>query len=113
LIAGAGGAMALRVEVAYAGPEGEAIVAVDVPDDATLADAVVRSGLAERFGLFAAALGYAIHGQRALASTPLRAGDRIELLRPLVADPREARKRRARSHPIARPPPRKKTPRGR
>lgn len=37
----------------------------------------------------------AIHGVRATADTPLAEGDRIELLRPLLADPKESRRRRA------------------
>ena len=45
-----------------------------------------------------AKLGYAIFGQRARADTPLRDGDRVELTRPLVADPKDARRRRARDH---------------
>ena len=47
-----------------------------------------------------AAIGYAIFGQRARADTPLKDGDRVELTRPLVADPKDARRRRARDHPL-------------
>jgi putative ubiquitin-RnfH superfamily antitoxin RatB of RatAB toxin-antitoxin module len=102
------GAAGIDVVVAYGGPEGQATVAVSLPEGSTLADAVALSGLVERFGLFAAALAFAIHGQRAVASTPLRRGDRVELLRPLRADPREARRQRAEANPL--PPAR---PRGR
>jgi putative ubiquitin-RnfH superfamily antitoxin RatB of RatAB toxin-antitoxin module len=94
-------AVPIDVVVAYGGPEGQATVAVSLPEGATLADAVALSGLVERFGLFAAALAFAIHGQRASASTPLRTGDRVELLRPLRADPREARRRRAEANPLS------------
>lgn len=38
---------------------------------------------------------YAVHGMRVPPGTLLRTGDRIELLRPLIADPKEARRRRA------------------
>jgi putative ubiquitin-RnfH superfamily antitoxin RatB of RatAB toxin-antitoxin module len=101
---------AIEVTVAYAGPEGEAVVAVAVATGATVAEAVARSRLVERFGLAHAAISYAIFGQRAPAATPLRAGDRVELLRPLVADPKDARRRHAALHPLPRPRPRRKRP---
>ena len=100
----------IEVTVAYAGPEGEGLVAVVVASTATVADAVALSRLVERFGLAQAAIGYAIFGQRALATTPLRAGDRVELVRPLIADPREARRRHAAQHPLPRPRPRNQRP---
>ena len=39
--------------------------------------------------------GYAVYGKRVAADAPLRDGDRLELLRPLRMDPKEARRRRA------------------
>lgn len=98
----------IRIEVAYAGPEGQALIAVTVPAGTPVVEAVGRSGLVERLGLFEAALSYAIHGQRAEAQTPLRDGDRVELLRPLVADPKEARRQRAQAHPLSRVRPRRR-----
>ena len=100
----------MQVTVAYGGPEGEAVVAVALAPHASVADAVAESRLVERFGLAQIALGYAIFGQRATAGTPLRAGDRVELLRPLVADPKEVRRRHAALHPLPRPRPRRKRP---
>ena len=99
----------MRVEVAYAGPEGQAVVPLDLPESATAADAVAASGLIDRFGLIDAALGVAIFGQAAKRTTPLQAGDRVELLRPLRADPKDARRRRARDRPLppSRPPPKR------
>jgi putative ubiquitin-RnfH superfamily antitoxin RatB of RatAB toxin-antitoxin module len=94
------GEIPMRVAVAYAGPEGEALVEVDVPADATVGDAVERSGIVTRLGLFEAVLGYAIFGQRAQRQTPLAPGDRVELLRPLRADPKDARRQRARERPL-------------
>jgi hypothetical protein len=98
----------MKVEVAYAGPEGEAIVALDLPAHATLADAVERSQLVGRFLLDAGSLACAIFGQRAAPGTPLRDGDRVELLRPLRADPKAARRARAEENPLPRPRPRAK-----
>jgi len=118
----------LRVVVAYAAPGVEAEIELALPADAVVADAVEASGFIERFiraagpsqgancspaggsaaakpqawgsNLDRAAIGYAIFGQRARADTPLKDGDRIELTRPLVADPKDARRRRARDHPL-------------
>ena len=65
-------------------------VLLDMPDDATVADAVRCSGLP-----MSSVAAYAIHGVRAESTQALRDGDRIELLRPLQADPKDARRRRA------------------
>ena len=92
----------LSVDVAYSGPEGQLLVSLTLPEGATLADAVAASGIVSRLDLFEAALGYAIFGQRARSDTPVRSGDRVELLRPLVADPKEARRARALVQPLAR-----------
>ena len=86
----------MQVEVACAPPGREAIVEVDVPDGGTVADAVARSGLVANLGLDPGTLGFAIHGQQARADTPLRDGDRVELLLPLRVDPKTARRLRAR-----------------
>ena len=90
----------LTVEVAYAGPEGQLLIGLTLPEGATVADAVTASRIVSRLNLFEATLGYAIFGQRARGETPLRSGDRVELLRPLVADPKEARRARALMQPL-------------
>jgi putative ubiquitin-RnfH superfamily antitoxin RatB of RatAB toxin-antitoxin module len=90
----------MKVEIAYAGPEGETLLAVDLPCGSTVADAIDKSGIVARLGLFEAALGYAIHGQAARPTTPVVDGDRVELLRPLVADPKDVRRRRALEKPL-------------
>ena len=91
----------MRVTVAYAGPGAEAIVTVELPAGATLRDAVERSQVVTRLRLAEAALSFAIFGQRAAADTPLRDGDRVELLQPLIADAKEVRRRNAAERPLA------------
>ena len=91
----------LRVEVAYAATGVESRVALTLAPGSVVADAVAQSALVERLGLDAATLDYAIHGQRATPGTPLADGDRVELLRPLVAEPKAARRARAQDHPLA------------
>lgn len=98
----------MMVTVVYVGAEGATSDVVVMPDGACVAQALAASGIIARLGLVEGALGLAIHGQRALADTPLRDGDRIELLRPLQADPKEARKTRARENPLPRRTPRRK-----
>jgi putative ubiquitin-RnfH superfamily antitoxin RatB of RatAB toxin-antitoxin module len=89
------------VTVAYAAPGVEALVPMVLQAPASVADAVLRSRIVQRHGLDPATLGYAIYGQRADATTPLADGDRVEITRPLVVDPKAARVERARSRAMA------------
>lgn len=85
----------LKVEVAWATPERQVVLCVELPPGATVEQAVRRSGILdacpdavfdpERVGIF---------GRRVAPEEPVRDGDRVELYRPLVADPRDARRAR-------------------
>ncbi|CAG0986865.1 hypothetical protein BURK1_02054 [Burkholderiales bacterium] len=103
----------LRVSVAWASPRSTGTVALDLPRGATVADAVSASGALARAGVDEATAGFAIFGQTAHASTPLADGDRVEVTRPLVADPGAARRDRAAAHPLPPAHLRQKTPRRR
>ncbi len=81
----------MKVEVVMAWPRRHQTVVLELPEHATLAQAVEQAGL-DRGGEVS---GYAIFGVNAEATTPLRDGDRVELLRALQADPKDARRRRA------------------
>jgi uncharacterized protein len=94
----------LKVTVVYAAPGIEAVESLDLPPGATVGDAVARSGLLAHPEI-APAVSYAVHGQRARSETPLADGDRVEILRPLVADAKAVRRARAAGHPL--PPTRK------
>jgi uncharacterized protein len=91
----------MHIVVAYAEPGVEAQVDVVVAPGATVAHAVTASGLTTHFELKPSTLAYAIFGQRVRAETPLADGDRVELLRPLVADPKDTRRLRAREHRLS------------
>ncbi len=80
----------MRVQVIRAWPERFESEALDLASGATVDDALAASAIA-REGV----AGVAIHGARARGDTPLRDGDRIELLGPLLADPKDSRRRRA------------------
>ena len=86
----------MRVEVVYALPNRAWSVVLELPSGAIASEAVVRSGFATQVADFdASGLSYAIFGKPITATTVLRDGDRLELLRPLVVDPKQARRRRA------------------
>ena len=86
----------LRVQLVHAWPERCWSMDLELPAGARVGDALAAAepALAAE-GLEAGALGLAVFGRNAAAGTPLRDGDRIELLRPLLATPRESRANRA------------------
>lgn len=86
----------IGVEVAYALPARQLVLRVEVKRDATLEEAVRRSGILDRFpeiDLEQCRLG--VFGRLRDRGDALKPGDRIEIYRPLVADPKEHRRRRA------------------
>ncbi|MEX0899084.1 MAG: RnfH family protein [Gammaproteobacteria bacterium] len=86
----------LRVEVAYARADRQFVIAVELDLDATLADAVAASGILERcpeIDLEKSRVG--VFGKLATLDRPLRNGDRVEIYRPLIGDPKEIRRRLA------------------
>jgi Uncharacterized protein conserved in bacteria len=86
----------IRVEVAYARPDKQCLISVDVGRDATVEQAIFRSGILTRFPEIDLKVNkVGVFGKLTKLSNPLHAGDRIEILRPLIADPKETRKRRA------------------
>ena len=86
----------IEVEVVYALPERQALVAIALRAGATAGDAIEQSGIAGRFperDLSGCRIG--IWGRLADHDELLQDGDRVELYRPLEIDPREARRRLA------------------
>jgi uncharacterized protein len=81
------------VRVLYALPDEQIIVEVPHEAGMTAALAVERSGLIGRYpALGRAPLVLGIWGIETDAAHPVRAGDRVEISRPLVADPRDMRR---------------------
>ena len=88
----------ITVEVAYALPDRQKIVALEVEPGCTAFDAAVRSGIADSFaeidieradmGIF----GNMLDDPR---TRVLYQGERVEIYRPMTADPKEVRRRRA------------------
>lgn len=86
----------IDVEVAYARLDTQTILKLRVPLGTTLAQAVRASGMLERFpdiDLANSQLG--VFGKLNKPDAELRSGDRVEIYRPLIADPKEVRKQRA------------------
>ena len=81
----------MRVQVIRAWPRRAECVDLDVPDGACVADAIAASGVA----FDAAVDGIAVFGELADAAHLLCEGDRVELLRPLLVDPKQSRRLRA------------------
>ena len=91
-----GGPNRFKVEVAYARPDAQVILPVEVQEGATLRDAIEKSGILEKFPeLDIDKMDVGIFGKISKMANPLKPWDRIEIYRPLIADPKEVRKRRA------------------
>ncbi len=86
----------LPVEVAYALPAKQEIVMLEVSPGTSAREAVMQSGLDRHFpGLDLAGAKLGIFGKAIKDKQVLKAGDRVEIYRELIADPKEVRKRRA------------------
>jgi len=86
----------MAVTVCYATPQKQVELSVEVEDNSTVARAIRRSGVCDLFPevqLGTAIVG--IHSKKVALDAPLREGDRIEIYRPLVIDPKQARLLRA------------------
>ena len=94
----------LRVEVAYALRDEQALIVLEVEEGTTVREAIVRSGLLARYPEVELRRGYVgIFGKTTALHAPLADGDRVEIYRPLIANPKEARRERARRTPLRRP----------
>jgi uncharacterized protein len=90
----------LRIEVVYS-PAAREIVQVELrlPVGATVGQALRESGLLERYTLpVAEQLSVGVWGKRRALTDVLRDNDRVEIYRPLLVDPKEARRQRYRAH---------------
>ena len=87
----------MKIEITYALPDRQELIVVDLPEGATVIQAVEASGLLEKYpdidpggvnklGVFA---------KLAKADAVLRDRDRVEIYRPLIADPKEVRRQKA------------------
>ncbi len=86
----------INVEVVYALPHEQKLLKQTLPAGTTVLQAVQACGVLERYPeLDAATAKFGIFGKLAKADTVLRDKDRVEIYRPLIADPKEVRRKRA------------------
>jgi putative ubiquitin-RnfH superfamily antitoxin RatB of RatAB toxin-antitoxin module len=86
----------IDVEVAYATPEQQVIVALNMPVGATVEQAIQASGVLSRFPeIDAINLKTGIFGSVCKLDQSLKQADRVEIYRSLIHDPKEARRHRA------------------
>ncbi|MFI3197954.1 MAG: RnfH family protein [Methylococcaceae bacterium] len=86
----------MDVEVAYANPEQQVIVALNMPAGATVEQAIQASGVLSRFPeIDAINLKTGIFGSVCKLDQSLKQADRVEIYRSLIHDPKEARRNRA------------------
>ena|SRR5690554_5324524 len=86
----------ITVEVAYALPDEQIILSLEIPEDTTVEQAIKRSGILDRYpqiDLDNDKVG--IFGKICKLTGTLSAKDRIEIYRPLIADPKESRRQKA------------------
>ena len=93
---GQGTQQTIQVEVVLAMPDRQELVSLQVEAGTTIAGAITLSGLPDKFEGFELDLSkVGIFGQKASPERVLVAGDRVEIYRPLIADPKEVRRQRA------------------
>lgn len=89
----------IAIEVAYALPNQQWLLEVDVPEGTSMFHAAELSGIAQHFvdglTLEDAAMGVFGKAERKPADRIIKAGERIEIYRPLIADPKAVRKQKA------------------
>lgn len=85
----------MQIAVAYSDPAQQAWLRIDVPEDSTVEQAIIKSGILRQFpdiDLEAQAVG--VFGKLAKLDAPLKPGDRIEIYRGITADPATVPRRR-------------------
>ena len=86
----------IDVEVVFALPDRQALIEVSLPGGASVADAIEASGIHREFpDLELDACDVGVWGRIVKRNRTLRQGDRVEIYRPLLIDPKEARRQLA------------------
>lgn len=87
----------INVEVSYALPQRQELIRVTVPEGATVRDAIEASGILAKYPEIELdkTNKVGVYAKLTRPDTPLRDRDRVEIYRPLIADPKAVRKKRA------------------
>jgi putative ubiquitin-RnfH superfamily antitoxin RatB of RatAB toxin-antitoxin module len=90
----------IQVEVAYGTPDKQRLLVLSVERGCTAGEAIEGSGIRDEFPeIDPQPVAVGIFGLKVDLGHPLRDGDRVEIYRPLIADPKEVRRQRARARP--------------
>jgi putative ubiquitin-RnfH superfamily antitoxin RatB of RatAB toxin-antitoxin module len=84
----------MNIGVCYADSERQLWLRMEVPDGSSVEQAIQRSGILKRFpeiDLSVQKVG--IFGKLVKLDAPIKEGDRIEIYRPIIADPKTVRRR--------------------
>lgn len=86
----------ITVELVYIKPDKQTVLTLDVPTGSSIEQAINQSGLLQQFPEIDLSVNkVGVFSKLQSLDTILSTGDRIEVYRPLMADPKEARRRRA------------------
>lgn len=85
----------LHVSLCYATPKVEILRDIEVAPGTTIGQALTQSGVLAGLGIALENCPVGIYAKKKPLDTVLREHDRIEIYRPLVADPKDSRRRRA------------------
>ena len=86
----------MKIEVAYALPDEQVIIPLQVEAETSVQQAILLSGIQEKFPEIDIDVNkIGIFGKICKLDTPLKEQDRVEIYRPLIADPKESRRKRA------------------
>lgn len=84
------------IEVIYAKPDEQVLLTLTVPKGTCIEEAIEQSGLLARFPEIAVSdLKFGVFGVQCKQGSCLQDGDRVEIYRPLIQDPKDARRQRA------------------
>lgn len=85
----------MQIAVAYSDPANQMWLRIEVPDDANVEQAIIKSGILRQFpdiDLTEQKVG--VFGRLVDLDDALKPGDRIEIYRPIIADPKTVPRRR-------------------
>ena len=89
-------ATALHIELIYTTPHEQYFIGLSLPAGSTIFTAIQASGVLQHFpALEVSTLSVGIFGKIRALQDPVTTGDRVEIYRPLIIDPKEARRARA------------------
>jgi len=86
----------ITIELIYPLPQEQVLFEIDLEPETIVSEAIQLSGILEQYPEIDLAVNkVGIFGKACQLTDSLHDGDRIEIYRPLIADPKEARKKRA------------------